>query len=57
MTPLSVAGLAGYAFAILLALAWVVSIVLWDSYQHGGRWNLPSGQVGWVQFGRKGAAT
>ncbi len=37
MTPLSVAGLAGYALAILLALAWVISIVVWDSYEHGER--------------------
>src|SRR5262249_26307973 len=30
---LSRAGLAGYAIAVFLALAWVTAIIFWDSYQ------------------------
>jgi hypothetical protein len=36
-TPLSLAGLAGYSIAVLLALAWVVSIAVWESYESGRR--------------------
>jgi hypothetical protein len=32
---LSIAGIAGYSVAILLASAWLISILWWDSYQHG----------------------
>jgi len=34
-TALSIAGIAGYSIAVLLALAWVVSVLWWDSYRHG----------------------
>ena len=34
-TPLSIAGIAGYSIAVLLAVAWVISILVWDSYLHG----------------------
>jgi hypothetical protein len=33
VTGVSRAVIAGYLFAILLALAWVISILVWDSYQ------------------------
>jgi hypothetical protein len=36
-SPLSLAGFAGYSIAVLLALAWVVSIAFWESYQPGRR--------------------
>ncbi len=32
-TVLSRAGIAGYSIVLLLALAWVISILVWDSYQ------------------------
>lgn len=32
-TRLSRAGIAGYSLVLLLALAWVVTILVWDSYQ------------------------
>jgi hypothetical protein len=32
-TGLTRAGIAGYALILLLALAWVISILVWDSYQ------------------------
>jgi len=34
-TALSVAGIAGYSIAVLLALAWVISVLWWDSYRYG----------------------
>jgi hypothetical protein len=32
---LSRIGIAGYSIAVLLALAWLISILVWDSYQRG----------------------
>ncbi len=34
-STLSRLGLVGYSIAALLAVAWVVCILVWDSYQHG----------------------
>jgi hypothetical protein len=34
---LSRIGIAGYSIAVLLALAWVISILVWDSYQPSRR--------------------
>jgi hypothetical protein len=36
-TALSTVGIAGYSIAVLLALAWMISILFWDSYRHGSR--------------------
>jgi hypothetical protein len=35
-TALATAGIAGYSVAVMLALAWMISILFWDSYRHGG---------------------
>jgi hypothetical protein len=34
-TALSIAGLAGYAIAVLLALGWIICILVWDSLRRG----------------------
>jgi len=34
-TALSIAGIAGYSVAVLLAMGWVISILVWDSFRHG----------------------
>jgi hypothetical protein len=31
--PLALAGLVGYSIAVFLGLAWVLSVLVWDSYQ------------------------
>ncbi len=34
-TALSIAGIAGYSIAVLLALAWIGCILVWDSFRQG----------------------
>lgn len=36
-TPLSRAGVVGYSLAVLLGLAWVASVLVWDAYEHERR--------------------
>ena len=34
-TALPIAGIAGYSIAVLLALAWIICILVWDSFRQG----------------------
>jgi hypothetical protein len=36
-TALSIAGIAGYSIAVLLALGWIICILVWDSFRQGRR--------------------